>query len=111
MRVNIDDTSQEDEFTYTYRGEVFTGEVVDVDDAGNVLWMTPVIDGVANGTERSWYPDGTLKAEIPRVGGRAIGTSRRWHTNGRLAEEREIDEYGVPVAVRKWDEHGKPIEA
>ena len=108
--VNIDDTSQEDEFTYTYQGQAFTGEIVDVDATGNVLWMISVVNGVAIGTERSWYPDGTLEEEIPLVAGRALGTSTRWHPNARLAEERDIDKYGEVVAVRKWDENGRPIE-
>lgn len=110
-RVHIDDTSRDDEFTYTHLGEPFTGEIVDIDAAGNLLWMTTVVDGVAQGTERSWYPDGTLKSATPLVGGRALGVARRWHPGGRLAEEREIDEYGELAAVRKWDEDGRPIRA
>jgi antitoxin component YwqK of YwqJK toxin-antitoxin module len=109
VRVDIDDTSQDDGFTYTYEGRPFTGEVVDTDDHGNVVGLTPVVDGIPNGVERAWYPDGTLRLEIMMVRGVAVGTSRRWYPDGRLAEERDIDERGDLAAVRRWDREGRPI--
>jgi len=108
MRVHIDDTSQEDEFTWMYEGEPFTGEIADYDRDGNLVDLMTVVGGVQQGVERSWYSDGTLRMEIPIVDGRAVGTSRRWHPNGQLSEERDIVG-GELTAVRRWASDGTPI--
>ena len=110
MRINIDDATVDDGFTYRYEGELVTGEIVETDPSGNVVGLTPVVDGVPNGIERAWYPDGTLRLEIPMADGAAQGTSRRWHPNGRLAEERDFDDRGNLVAIREWAEDGTPVE-
>jgi antitoxin component YwqK of YwqJK toxin-antitoxin module len=113
MRINLDDTSfgdDEDE-VYRHNGEPITGEVIETDRDGNVIGLTPVVDGVANGVERVWYSDGTLQEEIPVANGVATGTSRRWHPNGRLAEERDFNARGELVSIREWDEHGTPVSS
>ena len=110
MRVDIDDTSFDDGFTYMYEGEPVTGEIVETDPDGNVVTVIPVVDGVPNGTERAWYPDGTLRLEIPMVNGAVRGTSRQWHPDGRLAQECDFDDRGDLVAIREWTEDGTPVE-
>jgi antitoxin component YwqK of YwqJK toxin-antitoxin module len=109
MRVDIDDTEQEDGFTYTYRGETFTGEVVELDADGTVVELIEVVNGVPHGIERAWYPDRTLRLETRIVAGWAVGTSRYWHPNGTLAEERDFDDRGNLVAIRRWDQSGQPV--
>jgi antitoxin component YwqK of YwqJK toxin-antitoxin module len=109
MRVNIDDVDFDDGVHYVYDGQLFNGEVVETDHDGNVIELVPVVDGRANGVERSWYADGTLSGEITVVNGNATGTSRRWHPNGQLAEERDFDARGSLVEIRRWDEDGTPV--
>jgi hypothetical protein len=109
-RVHIDDTDSPDGFGFDHEGRPVTGEVVDTDRTGNVNDVTPVVRGVPHGVQRAWYPDGTLRLAIPLFNGVARGTSRRWYPNGRLAEERDIDDRGGLVAIRRWDESGSPIE-
>lgn len=36
--------------------------------------------------------------------------SREWHPNGHLAEEREFNDRGRLVAIRRWAEDGTPLE-
>jgi antitoxin component YwqK of YwqJK toxin-antitoxin module len=112
MRINLDDTSygDDEEEIYRYNGELITGDVVETDRDGNVIGLTPVVNGRANGVERAWYSDGTLRLEIPVVNGNATGTSRQWHPNGQLAEERDFDGRGDLVAIRLWAEDGTPLE-
>ncbi len=111
MRVNIDDTDMDDGQRFRYRDELFTGELVETDQAGAVIALTTVRNGIAHGPDRGWYPDGTLQSEIEVVDGRAVGTSREWHHNGRLAEERLFDDRGRLVMTRRWNEDGSLIPA
>jgi antitoxin component YwqK of YwqJK toxin-antitoxin module len=110
MRIDIDDVDFDDGVHYRYNGELVTGEVVETDRDGNLIELTPVVDGRPNGVERAWYADGTLRVETTVVNGNATGTSRKWHPNGRLAEERDFDRSGGLVAIRLWDEDGTPVE-
>jgi hypothetical protein len=110
LRVDFDDVDFDDGVTYIYDGRPLTGEVVETDHDGNVIELTPVVDGRANGVDRTWYSDGTLRIETTVVDGRATGTSRMWHPNGRLAEERDFNQRGDLVAIRWWDEDGNPVE-
>lgn len=110
MRINIDDTTLDDDAShFLYDGEPFTGELVETDPAGSVIALTPVVDGRRHGLEQAWYRDGTLRSETTVVGGVAMGTSKEWHPNGRLAEERDFDDRGDLVAVRRWSEDGSPV--
>lgn len=109
MRVNIDDTDQDDALRYVYNGELFTGEVVEMDKAGNVVGLTTVREGIPHGPDLGWYPDGRLEGETQVVDGRVVGTSRHWHPNGQLSEERDFDHRGHLVAVRRWNADGAPV--
>lgn len=110
MRIDIDDVDFDDGVNYRYNGQLLTGEVVETDRDGNVIELTPVVDGRPNGVERAWYPDGTRRVETTVADGAATGISRQWHPNGQLAEERDFDERGDLVAIRLWDENGTPVE-
>ena len=109
MRVNIDDTDMDKAQRFTYDGELFTGEVVETDRDGNVIGLTTVRDGIPHGPDLGWYPDGTLEGRTTVVDGMVVGVSSHWHPNGRLAEEREFDDRGQLVDVRRWREDGTPI--
>lgn len=111
MRINIDDTDLDDAGSYLHDGVPFTGELVETAPGGNVVALTPVVDGRVHGIERAWHRNGVLEAEIPVVGGVAVGTSRRWYANGALAEEREFTDRGNLVALRRWAEDGTLLES
>lgn len=49
MRINIDDTDMDDNLSYTYNGELFTGEVVETNPAGDVIELGEYRLGVEHG--------------------------------------------------------------
>lgn len=108
MRINIDDTDIDDSLHYLYQGEPFTGEVVETNQAGQILNLITLSGGRGHGLELSWHPNGQLKTETTLEDGRAVGISRAWHPNGQLADEREFDDDGDLVSVIRWNEDGSP---
>lgn len=109
MRINIDDAEYDENYTYTYQGEPFTGELIETAPDGTLLASIPVVEGIPNGLQRAWHVDGSLQRETHVVDGRAVGQSRSWHRNGRLAEEQEFDELGREVSIRRWAEDGSVL--
>lgn len=108
MRINIDDTDIGDDLAYRYRGQPFTGEVVETNRAGQVINLMTLVDGRGHGPELSWFPNGQLETETLLEEGRPVGTSRAWHANGQLADERVFDERGIVIESRRWNEDGSP---
>lgn len=106
MRINIDDADIGDDLAYRYRGELFTGEVVETDQDGKVVNLLTLVDGRGNGPELSWFPSGQLKTETMLQDGKPVGTSRSWHPNGVLADERVFDDRGFVVGSRNWNDDG-----
>ena len=92
---------------YTYRGQPFTGELYETDGSGQWMTLSGVRDGIPDGPHREWFPDGMPRAEILVVDGRARGTSRNWHDSP--AVEREFDDNGSLMVVRRWAEDGSPL--
>lgn len=108
MRINIDETDIGDDLAYRYKGELFTGEVVETDPHGRIISLLTLTDGRGNGPELSWFSNGQLKTETTLRDGRPVGASREWHANGALADERVFDERGFLVEYRRWNEDGSP---
>jgi antitoxin component YwqK of YwqJK toxin-antitoxin module len=109
-RIDIDDLEVDMDHgqRLLYRGEQFTGEVVE--HLGGVLVSLDVYEhGVRHGPSREWYEDGTLRSEGRARGGRPVGVLREWHPNGELAAERAFAEDGLTMlSDRAWDENGQP---
>jgi hypothetical protein len=108
-----DDINYGDDMRLEYRGEPFTGEVVqDHRPEGALLSQKFYENGIENGPTREWWSDGRLKSEGYIRRGVAIGVFRRWHLNGRggLAEEKHFDESGSLFKVLEWDEDGDLLE-
>ncbi|MGW4245443.1 toxin-antitoxin system YwqK family antitoxin [Nocardia sp. NPDC004722] len=103
-----DEIATDDDLRLTFRGEPFTGEVVET-IGDQLLTQEFYVDGVPHGPDREWWADGSLKSEGEVVYGRPQGTWRSWHPNGQIAEEREFNSKGHLTTVRKWDEDGNPI--
>ena len=109
MFVNIEDVSRDEARRFVYDGSLLTGDVVVTDRTGNVIGLTRVRNGVANGVDRGWYSDGTLKHETVILDGGAVETSRHWHPNGQLAEERTFDNRGRLVKTLRWATDGTAL--
>ncbi|MET7609208.1 toxin-antitoxin system YwqK family antitoxin [Streptomyces avermitilis] len=112
-RIDIDDPEVDMDMgqRLIYRGELFTGEVVEY-QRGALVSLNTYKDGVEDGPTREWYMDGTLRSEGTARGGRPVGITRDWHPNGTLAAEREFAEDGLTMlSDREWDETGQPTRA
>ncbi|MGV9409186.1 toxin-antitoxin system YwqK family antitoxin [Nocardia sp. NPDC003693] len=103
-----DQISVGDDLRLEYRGEPFTGEVVET-IGDQLLSQVFYVDGVQHGADREWWADGPLKSEGEVRHGRAVGTFREWHHNGQLAREKQFNERGRLVSVTTWDDEGNPI--
>lgn len=106
MRVDVDEVDHDDDLVLTYRGEPFTGEVVEHGRDGAVTSSINYVDGIEHGSSRFWYPDGTLQSEATARRGVAVGVARDWYSNGKLAIERTFDDDGVLVEIKRWGEDG-----
>ncbi|MER6075434.1 toxin-antitoxin system YwqK family antitoxin [Streptomyces sp. NPDC001852] len=109
-RIDIDDPEVETDHSQRllYRGEPFTGEVVE-HFGGVLVSLENYEDGLANGQSREWYKGGTLRSESMARQGRPVGLAREWHANGRLASERFFADDGLTMlSDREWDENGLP---
>lgn len=109
-RVDDDDPDLETQLDsrVTYRGEYFTGEVVETND-DTVVSLTTYRDGFEDGPSLEWFPDGTRLSEGTVRKGIPIGAWRLWHANGALAEEKVFDEAGKGhiLRIRRWSESGE----
>jgi hypothetical protein len=105
----MDEIDSEDDL-FTYRGEPFTGELVDhgMDRLRSQDFYT---SGIVDGPTREWWSDGTPKAEGRYRRGRPVGDFRKWHENGRLAMVKHFDEggFGDLIKIEEWDEDGNVV--
>lgn len=105
-----DDINTGDDLRLEYRGEPFTGEVVqDLRPEGALMSQQFYVNGIANGPSREWWSDGRPKSEGHVRWSIAVGVFRRWHPDGQLAEERHFDESGSLFNVLKWDKDGNIV--
>jgi antitoxin component YwqK of YwqJK toxin-antitoxin module len=110
MRVNLDDTDYEAGGRLTYDGELFTGEVAETTNDGQLIALTNYFKGMEHGPSQEWYRGGQRRAEGVAHYGVNIGVARTWHANGQLASEQEFDEQGRELYSRRWDENGNLVE-
>ncbi|MGW2184173.1 toxin-antitoxin system YwqK family antitoxin [Streptomyces sp. NPDC001732] len=107
-RIDIDDPEFEmDEGeVVSYRGERFTGEVVEYQQ-GALVSLVTYKEGIEDGPSKEWYMDGTLRAEGILRGGFPVGESRTWHPNGRLASRVLMSANGLrQLEITEWSEEG-----
>ena len=85
------------------RKDAETGRVIEYSDRLTLL------DGRTqkHGVERTWYPDGSKRAERFFEHGRAVGLWRSWHADGSLRSEYEHDPAGGPSPMLFWHQDGQ----
>jgi antitoxin component YwqK of YwqJK toxin-antitoxin module len=98
-----------EELTYTYKGELFTGVGYE-DVPGQGLSEISYVGGAQEGPSRDWYPSGQLKGETMYRANARHGHNREFREDGSLSLE-EIYEYGVLVRSSTFDEQGRVIES
>jgi antitoxin component YwqK of YwqJK toxin-antitoxin module len=93
---------------YLSNGVPFTG-VAFSKRRGVLESETEYRDGLRSGSDREWYPDGSLAVEGTFRGGTIHGTYREWHKNGQLAVE-QVGEFGILLSEKRWDESGRLVK-
>jgi antitoxin component YwqK of YwqJK toxin-antitoxin module len=111
MRVNIDDTDSDDGSMRLYQGVPFTGEVVETDGDGNLVYLNTYNQGFEAGPYREWYPGGGLRAEGQvELGKGPVGVWRQWYRNGQLSREDVYGDAGGLLRRRGWTEDGTLVD-
>lgn len=108
LRVHIDDTTTEDEGVIYYNGAPLTGEMVDVDESGDLLSLTTYTNGIMNGPQWENHPNGQRAMEGTCEMGSAVGVWREWYPNGQIQTYKEFDRLGMLVTQNRWNEDGSP---
>ncbi|MER8085412.1 toxin-antitoxin system YwqK family antitoxin [Streptomyces sp. NPDC087532] len=107
-RIDIDDPEFEmDEGEVVlYRGERFTGEVVEY-QKGALVSLVTYKEGVEDGSSKAWYMDGTLRSDGVLREGLPVGESKDWHPNGRPAARVFMSANGLrQLEITEWDDAG-----
>ncbi|MBF9132394.1 hypothetical protein I0C86_26095 [Plantactinospora sp. S1510] len=110
MRVEFDEVVTEDDLRVTYRGEPFTGEVVERSPQGRVIAVTTYFKGMADGSSTEWYPTGERRAAGTARHGLAVGVHEEWYRDGGPAVRCEFDDHGRLLSRCRWARDGTPIE-
>lgn len=83
-------------------GEPWTGRVVERDAEGRTLSIAAYVDGLRNGVDRGWWPDGAPRWERAYEEGLETGVHRGWWPDGTLAFERPYADGRLDGVVREW---------
>ncbi|GFE13673.1 hypothetical protein Sgleb_17200 [Streptomyces glebosus] len=110
MRVNREDTYNDEDMILHYEGEPFTGETVWHDKEGHLVRLETYLGGVASGPHTQWFPDGSKKKEGALRQGVPVGDWRTWYRNGQLAKHVTYSDTGVEQRYRAWDKDGTLVE-
>ena len=107
-RVDYDDLEFDDQLALL-GGVPFTGIVFSLHANGELESESRYVDGLPDGLQEEWYPDGKLARRNIAVRGQGSSESWSWHGNGVLrSHRRNVDR--MPVEVRAWDDRGRPAD-
>ncbi|WP_194832263.1 toxin-antitoxin system YwqK family antitoxin [Nocardia sp. XZ_19_369] len=112
LRVNAEDLVEadyDDKCDFYYQGQPFTGEMIETNAAGETVGITAYRDGVPDGPEREWFPDGSPRLEGQSTNGDPVGEWREWHPNGQISRHQRFDSGGTSLWQKHWDENGNLI--
>ncbi|MGW5342378.1 toxin-antitoxin system YwqK family antitoxin [Streptomyces sp. NPDC004050] len=112
-KIDIDDpdVDMDEAQRLTYRGELYTGEVVEY-LGGSLVSQESYASGIRDGLSREWYKDGRLRAEGVVRRGRPRGEFLEWHPNGVLKSRQVFNDSGMVLEEEyEWDETGRQTRA
>lgn len=102
---DVDDIGDGADDRLEYRGEPYTGEIVQQGVDG-LLAQEFYVNGIAHGPIREWWADGTPRSEGQVREGLEYGDFREWYKNGQLASVKHFDDHGMLVKLEEWDDDG-----
>lgn len=104
MRIDADEIDLGDDYVWRHDGTPFTGTAEQRTPEGNLLHEDEYRNGAQDGLGRTYWPDGTVRAEHWYDYGIQI-RERHWHADGSLREDTVTDARGV-VKHFVWAEDG-----
>jgi hypothetical protein len=112
-RINIMDPEVDVDMgqRYLYRGELYTGEAVELGlDGTTIIGLWTLTDGLEDGPQKGWHPDGTLHSDGVSRRGIPVGEWRSWHPNGQLESLRVFSDNGDLLSASDWAPDGTEIK-
>lgn len=107
-RVNYDALEFDDELALL-DGVPFTGIVYSLNRDGGLESEGRYVDGLPDGLEEQWYPDGQIEHRIMFVRGNGSSEASTWYRNGQLRSVKRFQNRRL-VESQAWDEAGTPID-
>lgn len=109
-RIDIDDLDWDiNQCAVTGEGP-FTGEAVEYDPDGHLVAVVSFREGLKDGKETHFFPDGKVAFEgVWRYGAGGVGVHRSWYANGGLKQEAHYDDRGYLQRVERFAEDGTQI--
>lgn len=80
--INYDPLLRKTDDGWFYKGQVFSGFMIEIEKNKQVVYELPIQDGKENGLARGWYNTGEKLLERPFVAGKKEGVFKQWWPNG-----------------------------
>mgnify|MGYP003456261602 CR=1 FL=1 len=77
-----------------YNGQPFTGILVYRDEDGKIFAESEYKDGIPDGRQIDYWPNGNFQEECFQKYDYYIGSYKRWNDQGVLISHQEFDEFG-----------------
>jgi antitoxin component YwqK of YwqJK toxin-antitoxin module len=110
MRVNVSEIEFNDDYSYTYQGEPFTGIAFELGPGGELTSEMTFVGGVKEGPVREWFPSGAKLSERNLHYGALHGVGMEWFETGKPMK-RTVHELGVLLESDEWNEEGAVVDA
>lgn len=105
VRVDFDELLLTEEQQLSWHGQPFTGTAYELFPSGKVRSEVAYVEGIRQGSCRSWLNTGRLIEEANNWQGVSHGLTRTWDDQGRLCREQRF-EFGIKVSEKTFDEQG-----
>lgn len=105
-RVPFDDLAVNDDQSTLWDNDPFTGVAYELDASGQLVCESEFVEGLQEGTSRTWFAPEQLRSESEYAHGSRHGRSKEWHRNGQLASDARYL-YSIKVEEMTWNERGE----
>jgi antitoxin component YwqK of YwqJK toxin-antitoxin module len=85
MRVlNFDPNLKKTDKGWFYKGQLFSGYMIEKEKDGRIVYQLPIIRGKENGLAKGWYNTGEKLIERIFIDGKIEGKFKQWWPNGHF---------------------------
>jgi antitoxin component YwqK of YwqJK toxin-antitoxin module len=82
--LNLDPNLKKTDNGWFYKGQPFSGNMLEKEKDGRLVYQLPIIDGKENGIAKGWYNTGEKLLKRIFENGKIAGDFKQWWPNGRL---------------------------